>query len=210
MENYYRKRHKHLLNDINSIMAGRLFDKWEQEAFRAGIQARTKESMAWFKSRVGGVNVSRQNLIRQGPQRSRRIMGAMMMFTYDPKLKQTLPFYDRFPLCIPVQKAKGGFHGLNLHYLKPDIRARFLDALYDTRTNDRFDLTTKMRLEYQLLKTSSQLRYFKPCYKHYLTSHIQGQFLLVEPQDWEIAIFLPTESFRKVSKETVWSTVGVA
>ena len=67
-----------------------------------------------------------------------------------------------------------------------------------------------MRLEYQLLKTSSQLRYFKPCYKHYLTSHIQGQFLLVEPQDWEIAIFLPTESFRKVSKETVWSTVGVA
>ena len=71
-------------------MAGRLFDKWEQEAFRAGIQARTKESMNWFKNRVGGVNVSRQGLIRQGPQRSRRIMGAMMMFTYDPKLKKTL------------------------------------------------------------------------------------------------------------------------
>ena len=191
-------------------MAGRLFDKWEQEAFRAGIQARTKESMAWFKSRVGGVNVSRQNLIRQGPQRSRRIMGAMMMFTYDPKLKKTLPFYDRFPLCIPVQKAKGGFHGLNLHYLPPSTRAQFLDALYDTRTNDKFDLSTKMRLEYQLLKGTQRLRWFKPCFKHYLTKHIQGQFLLVEPQDWEIAIFLPTESFRKQGKTSVWSQVGVA
>ena len=33
-------------------MAGRLFDKWEQEAFKAGIQARTKESMTWFKNIV--------------------------------------------------------------------------------------------------------------------------------------------------------------
>jgi len=191
-------------------VAGRLFDKWEQEAFRAGVQARTQQSMDWFKTRVGGLNVSRQNLIRQGPQRSRRIMGAMMMFTYDPKHKKTLPFYDRFPLCIPVQKAKGGFHGLNLHYLQPSIRAQFLDALYDTRTNDKFDLSTKMQLEYQLLKGSSRLRYFKPCFKHYLTKHIQGQFLLVEPQDWEIAIFLPTESFRKLGKTTVWGKVGVA
>lgn len=191
-------------------MAGRLFDKWEQEAFRAGIPARTKQSMDWFKSKVGGINVSRKGLIAQGPQRSRRIMGAMMMFTYDPKLKKTLPFYDRFPLCIPVQKAKGGFHGLNLHYLHPNIRAQFLDALYDTRTNDKFDLSTKMQLEYQLLKGSSQLRFFKPCFKHYLTRHIQGQFLLVEPQDWEIAIFLPTESFRKQGKTSVWSQVGVA
>jgi len=191
-------------------VAGRLFDKWEQEAFRAGVQARTQQSMDWFKTRVGGLNVSRQNLIRQGPQRSRRIMGAMMMFTYDPKHKKTLPFYDRFPLCIPVQKAKGGFHGLNLHYLQPSIRAQFLDALYDTRTNDKFDLSTKMQLEYQLLKGSSRLRYFKPCFKHYLTKHIQGTFLLVEPQDWEIAIFLPTESFRKLGKTTVWGKVGVA
>ena len=190
-------------------MAGRLFDKWEQEAFKAGVQARTKESMAWFKNRVGGVNVSRQGLIRQGPQRSRRIMGAMMMFTYDPKLKKTLPFYDRFPLCIPVQKAKGGFHGLNLHYLNPNIRAQFLDNLYDLRTNDKWDTTTKMQMTYSLLKGSSRLRYFKPCFKHYLTKHIKGTFLLIEPADWEIAIFLPTESFKKQSKESVWGQVGV-
>ena len=185
-------------------MAGRLFDKWEQEAFRAGVQARTQQSMDWFKSRVGGLNVSRQNLIRQGPQRSRRIMGAMMMFTYDPKHKKTLPFYDRFPLCIPVQKAKGGFHGLNLHYLQPSIRAQFLDALYDTRTNDKFDLSTKMQLEYKLLKGSSQLRYFKPCFKHYLTQHVSSRIMKVNAAEWNIAIFLQTASFKKATESKVW------
>ena len=29
-------------------MADRLFDRLEQEAFRAGIQARTQQSMTWF------------------------------------------------------------------------------------------------------------------------------------------------------------------
>ena len=40
-------------------MPQRLFDRLEQEAFRAGIQARTKESMNWFKNKVSGIKVSR-------------------------------------------------------------------------------------------------------------------------------------------------------
>ena len=95
----------------------RLFDKWEQAAFRAGLQARTKESMAWFRDKVSDLRVSRKALIAQGPRRVSQVYGSMYNFEYDPKTKATLPYYDRFPLCIPIQKAKGGFHGLNLHYL---------------------------------------------------------------------------------------------
>ena len=186
-------------------MPQRLFDRLEQEAFRAGIQARTKESMAWFRNRVTGIKVSRVGLIKQGPIRQRQVYGSMYNFQYDPKTKKTLPYYDRFPLCIPIQKAKSGFHGLNLHYLHPRIRAQFLDALMDLATNDKYDRSTKMKLSYKLIKSSSKLRWFKPCFKHYLSEHIKSQLLLIEPQDWEIAIFLPTDSFRKVSAATVWS-----
>ena len=186
-------------------MAGRLFDKLEQEAFRAGIAARTKASMEWFRSTVSNRKVSRAALIGDGPTRSRQVYGSMYNFQYDPKTKQTLPYYDRFPLCIPVQKAKGGFYGLNLHYLHPLIRAQFLDELYDITNNNKYDRTTKMKVTYQLLKSTSRMRFFKPCLKHYLSSQIQSQLLLIEPADWEIAIFLPTESFRKVGKETVWN-----
>ena len=185
-------------------MADRLFDKLEQEAFRAGIQARTKASMAWFRAQVSGIKVSRAGLISQGPTRTRRTVGSMYHFQYDPKLKKTLPYYDRFPLCIPVKGAKGGFHGLNLHYLHPVVRARFLDALMDFANNDKYNRSTKMLLSYQLLKSTGNLKEFKPCFKHYLNEHIRSAFLLIEPADWEIAIFLPTESFRKETKSTVW------
>ena len=185
-------------------MAGRLFDKLEQEAFRAGITARTKESMAWFRDRVSSQRLSRTGLIKDGPQRSRIAYGSMYNFSYDPKLKKQLPYYDRFPLCIPVQPAKGGFHGMNLHYIAPNIRAQFLDSLMDITNNDKYDRSTKFRLTYDTLKAASKLRFFKPCFKHYLTEHIASRFLLIEPVDWEIAIFLPTESFRKVSKATAW------
>ncbi len=182
----------------------RLFDKWEQAAFRAGLQARTKASMDWFRQKVSTARVSRQSLVAQGPRRATQLYGSMYNFTYDPKTKKELPYYDRFPLCIPVQKAKGGFHGLNLHYLHPAIRAQFLDSLLDITNNDKFDRTTKMQLTYAFIKSQTKLRFYKPCFKHYLSSHIAGPFLLIEPADWEIAIFLPTESFRKVSKDTVW------
>ena len=185
-------------------MAGKLFDKFEQEAFRAGITARTKASMKWFRDNVSNARVSRASLIADGPTRAGHQYGNMYNFMYDPKTKKSLPYYDRFPLCIPVQKAKGGFYGLNLHYLHPVIRAKFLDALYDITNNDKFDKTTKMKMSYSLLKSASNMRYFKPCFKHYLSEHVNSKLLLIEPADWEIAIFLPTESFRKVSKETVW------
>ena len=186
-------------------MADRLFDRLEQEAFRAGIQARTKESMAWFRQRVQNLKVSRVGLIAQGPQRKRVLpYGRMFNFQYDPKLKTVLPYYDRFPLCIPIQKAKGGFHGMNLHYLHPVIRAQFLDALMDFASDQNFTIGTRMRLTYKMLKGSTKLKWFKPCFKHYLTNHIQSPLLLIEPADWEIAIFLPTDSFRKVDASSVW------
>tara|TARA_B100000902_G_C26891808_1_gene707762 strand:+ start:56 stop:634 length:579 start_codon:yes stop_codon:yes gene_type:complete len=185
-------------------MAGRLFDKLEQEAFRAGIAARTQASMAWFQDRVSNVNVSRAALLKDGPTRARQVYGSMYNFQYDPKTKTSLPYYDRFPLVIPVQPAKNGFHGMNLHYIAPNIRAQFLDSLMDITNNDKYDRSTKFKLTYQILKRATQYRFFKPCFKHYLSEHIQSKLLLIEPQDWEIAIFLPTESFRKVSKDSVW------
>ena len=54
------------------------------------------------------------------------------------------------------------------------------------------------------MQGARKFRFYKPCFKHYLSAHIKSKLLLIEPADWEIAIFLPTESFRKVSKDTVW------
>jgi len=183
-----------------------LFQKLELEAFRAGITPRSKESMAWFRKKAQRLRPSRKDLLRDEELklRNRTAVGKMYMYFYDPKTKDTLPYYDRFPLTIIVGPAPKGFYGLNLHYLPLDLRARFLDALLDTLNNQRYDDSTKFKLSYEMLQRASKLRAFKPCFKRYLSSHVRSRFAMVQPPEWEIATFLPTADFEKASLTTVY------
>jgi len=128
----------------------------------------------------------------------------MFMYFYDPKFKDVLPFYDRFPLVIIVGPAPGGFYGLNLHYLPPVLRARMLDGLMDITNNKAFDETTKFRMRYSVLQRMRKLRYYEPCFKHYLTKHVRGKFARVDAPEWEIATFLPTAQWKKATAEAVY------
>ena len=186
-------------------MAG-LFQKLEFEAFRKGITPRSKESRAWFMNKAKNLNVSRSKLMKVEPieLRSRPAVGKMYMYFYDPKTKDTLPYYDRFPLIIMVGPAPKGFMGLNLHYLPLDVRAKFLDALLGTINNERYDESTRFRLSYDMLKRASRLRAFKPCLKRYLSSHVRSRLALVPAPEWEIATFLPTADFEKASSSEVY------
>ena len=187
-------------------MASLLY-RLEQEAFRAGIQARTDEARDWFRAKVKQLGkINRQQLLQDEAliRKSRTMMGHMYMYYYDPKHRETLPYYDAFPLTIMIERAPGGFYGLNLHYLKPNTRAIFLDKLTDTLNNDKYDETTRFRARYNLLSSVRKFKEFQPCFKHYLSSQIDSKIVLVQPPEWEIAIFLPTEQFVKAKKTQVW------
>lgn len=184
-----------------------LFQKLELEAFRAGINPRTKQSRDWFRKKAQSLRrINRNTLLKdeQLQRTNRQIVGNMYMFFYDPKHKETLPYYDRFPLTIIVGPAEGGFYGLNLHYLAPVLRARFLDELLDITNNMKYDDTTKFKLSYDLLNRAAKFKYFKPCFKHYLTKHVKSQFSMVEAPEWEIATFLPAAQFEKATAAQVY------
>jgi len=121
------------------------------------------------------------------------------------KHKKTLPYYDRFPLIIPMERYKDGILGMNLHYLPPVLRARLLDALYDTLTNKKFDHNTKMKINYSIMKNASKYRYFQPCIKRYLGKHFRSRFIKVPSSSWTPAVFLPMERFEKASNKQVWT-----
>ena len=127
------------------------------------------------------------------------------MFIYDPKHKETLPYYDRFPLTIVAGPAKGGFMGLNLHYLPNVLRAKFLDGLMDITNNKKYDDSTKFAITLKTLTQASNLKYFKPCLKHYLTEHVRSRLALVPAPEWEIATFLPTARFEKKGKGLIYA-----
>jgi hypothetical protein len=72
-----------------------------------------------------------------------------------------------------------------------------MDGLYDYTNNKRYDETTRMTMSYKLLTSSARLKYFQPCVKRYLYSHVQTRFMYIYPSEWDIAIFLPTARFEK-------------
>ena len=184
-----------------------LFHTLEIEAFRKGITLRTKESQDWFRRKAAAMGkVNRNALMKEEPVqiKNRQGVGNMYMFFYDPKHKKTLPYYDAFPLVIVVGPAEGGFLGLNLHYLPPLLRAKFLDGLLDITNNKKFDETTKFAMSYEMLQKAAKMKYFKPCLKHYLKKHVRSRFALVEAPEWEIATFLPTSDFQKASASQVY------
>ena len=185
-----------------------LFQNLQLQAFRAGITPRTQESRTWFRRKAQQLRrVNRRELMREEEieLRNRFMPGKMYMFFYDPKTKDKLPYYDGFPLVIPVERAEGGFYGLNLHYLPNVLRAKFLDALLEITNNNKYDESTRFGVTLKLLQSSSKMRFFKPCYKHYLTRHVKSRLARVMAPEWEIATFLPTAQFEKANKGAVYA-----
>ena len=168
-----------------------LFQQLEIEAFRAGITPRTKQSIEWFRRKASQLrNVSRRQLMQDETiaLRNRPKTGAfgnMYMYFYDAKHKDILPYYDAFPLVIPLGPAEGGFYGMNLHYLPPVLRAEALDALLNQGDG-------------------VPQKYIRPTIHRYLFKQVRSRFALVDQPEWEIATFLPTADWRKGSAATVY------
>ena len=186
-----------------------VFDTIITQGVRSGqIPARTQGARDWYRDTAAKIGRVNERSLMKGDQArivSNPIVGSLYMFHYDPKHKETLPYYDRFPLVFPFKKIPGGFLGLNLHYLPPQFRAKLMDGLYDYANNSRYDESTKIKMNYELLTSVAKLKYFSPCIKHYLDGHVQSRFVYVYPSEWDIALFLPTERFAKASKTQVWA-----
>ena len=130
--------------------------------------------------------------------------GNMYMYVYDPKHKKTLPYYDRFPLCMPFETNSRGFTGLNLHYLAPMMRARLLGSLIDFASKP-IDSDSKFQLSWELLSNFSRFPGVQPTVKRYLYPHVKSRFLKVNPEHWRAAIFLPTQKFVGASDRKVYT-----
>ena len=128
----------------------------------------------------------------------------MYFYFYDPKTKEQMEYYDKFPLVIPIEEHRDGFLGLNLHYIHPRQRLQLLDKLSDIATNKNFDESTRFKISYNYLKNAKRLYEHKPCLKKYLYSHIQSKFINIDASEWDIAVLLPVESFSGASKQRVF------
>ena len=104
-----------------------------------GVAAKARMAATWFRSIIERAKtvLARENVFQtvitkaaeEGTLTGRMSLGRMYFFVYNPKHKATLPYYDMFPLVLPVERYSNGFLGINFHYLAPKDRAFLLDEI---------------------------------------------------------------------------------
>ena len=174
----------------------------------SGATAKARAAGDWFREKVKQASASARmravtptQLLKRQEEGS-ATLGKMLFYKYDPKFAKKLPYWDMYPLVFPFEKAKGGFYGLNLHYIPPRDRAILMDQLKEYATNNKYDATTRLKITYNLLKGFGRA---VPCVKRYLGTNIRSNTVRINADEWEIAIFLPVERFQKQKKSVVWN-----
>jgi hypothetical protein len=162
--------------------------------FDKQVQELTKQQLTPKKVLNGDVSALTTTLVP----------GNLYMYAYDPKTKEDLPYYDRFPLVFPFRKTADGFYGLTMHYLPYALRMQLLDNLLVFKSNSRLDETTRLKYSWAMIDGVSKFKAAQPCVKQYLTGHLRSQFRKVDSNDWATAMLLPVEQFVGASKQKVW------
>jgi hypothetical protein len=186
-----------------------IFTKLLAQAVYAGrMPIKGREAREWFRQQATKSKVAPHSILEQSTSRmvERPIVGNMYLFNYDPKWKQKLPYYDTYPIIFMIGKAKKGFLGINLHYLPPQFRAALMDQLYPMISDKNFAVNARLQgLSYAKLRDASRYKYFRPCVKHYLFSHVRSGLMKVHPAEWPLAPFLPLARFKKAHINKVYA-----
>ena len=168
----------------------------------------SKDSLDWMKKKIQELRSPAAIAMNMAKEKSGRTttikLGRLYCFYYDPKTKDDLPYYDRFPMVLVLDRYPDGFLGLNLHYLPYKYRVAFLRKLFQYAVLDKEDEIKRLRVTYDILTASRRLREFQPCIKRYLYQHTMSRILTIEPNEWEIAALLPLQQFKKARASTVW------
>jgi len=188
-----------------------IFQNMAKQAQKAGINtALVKDARAWYYATAQGMTGVTPNRLLASEDTvalssiTTDVIGALCCYFYDPKLKKTLPYYDRFPMVFITDMRADGWLGINLHYLPVPYRAALMSSLYNLATTENITDKTRLNISYQILKRSAKSRYFKPCVKEYLAGHVMSEIKMISPPDWDKALLLPLQRFEKASAEQVW------
>ena len=160
-------------------------------------------STQWYRDKIKEFGKpGALDLIRDGKRNNKPFYGKLNMFFYDPKFKKKLPYYDTFPLVLPLETYNDGFLGVNLHYLPIPLRIKLLDRLVDYSNNTAFDESTRLVVDYSRLKN---IKLIKPTIHKYLAGHVKSQFRRIDADEFTVATLLPVQRFKKASSKEVWA-----
>ena len=155
------------------------------------------KSTEWYRDKIKEFGTPKTlDLIRDGKQAKSPFGGRLNMFVYAPKFARKLPYYDTFPLVLPIESYSDGFLGINLHYLPIPLRIRLLDRLVDFSNNTKFDESTILDVNYDKVK---DIKLVRPTIHRYISGRVKTDFRRIDADEFTVATLLPVQRFAKAS-----------
>ena len=154
------------------------------ELGRQPVAKNQRKSIAWFKKRVHDAIRSKKV---QVPHK-----GNMYVFAYDAKTKAELPYWDKFPCILCLGVNKGYMLGLNLHYIPPKEREKFIERLLRYANTKTVSNQTRLIIDWGRVKN---IKFSKHMVKLYILKRVKGSLEEVKPADWFNVIYMPLQQF---------------
>ena len=164
------------------------------------IKRYSEEAMKWFSRYIPRSynNVKTSTMFRDRKLWTNKIkIGKMYFFEYDALHKDTLPLWDRYPICIPFNSYKKNgvsyMTAINLHYLPPAIRLKVMIELLKLRNEKRYRESTRLQLTWKVLERLAGGVLGEQCVHSYRYDQMVSTFIEIPSQSWSIAVFLPLQ-----------------
>ena len=136
--------------------------------------------------------------------------GKLFMFSYVPEGKDdpNLPYYDRYPLLLLMNRDSEGFEGFNLHYIPIRQRPRVMMELSQRFLFFGSVESTEFRFTYDTVKNDSNMRLLLASYRRYTNKYMQSLIFEVKPNHWGNVLYMPFALFMRsgsfVPSTVVW------
>lgn len=178
-----------------------IFEKERYLKARFTLDYAVERSASWYWRKIQELkNISPTQLMKHRDQyRERPQRGEVYCFYYHAKHRDTLPYYDMFPLVLPLRTYKDGFLGMNFHYITPRHRILLVEEIKKHGSGPK-----GLTVSYDVVASFASSKYAEPTIKRYLYSQMGTPLRRIEAPDIPTALLVPCERFVKQKKESVW------
>lgn len=162
----------------------------------------TNDELAeWFTGKLESIKPGARNKILNAEDRftddDSVFVGGVFFFKYDAKTKDRLPMWDKYPLCVPVDRFSDGFLGLNMHYLGKGQRQGVINGIRSMKEAKKLTNTVRVKAKnwQYIINSGVSDALFKRSVKRYLFTHVKSQFIRIQPDEYAKAVQLPLEEW---------------
>lgn len=132
-------------------------------------------------------------------------LGYPVMFVYDAKWKQELPYWDALPFSIVLAKYPDGFLGLNLHYIQWTTRVQLAKKIMQATKNKKRITYMQIKKAWISLKLPNAL--LNLVIRRYLYSHVRSPIKIFNIETYADAIKDIRPDFQKESEKAVLAAI---